>query len=294
LIEQRKILHERTARAIEMNCRCEGAEQTLEEQCAELAYHYGRSGNVTKAVDFLVRAGEQALQRAARFEAVEHFSDALELLRSQPDTPERRWEELRLLVARGGALVAMEGYRHPEVERIFAEVRELSQQMEESSQLLPILMGLSRFAMVRGEYEAAHDLAKRFTRVAAGTEDAASLLPAHFLLGYSAFRIGRFAVARQHLEQGIALHDTCQHQPRPLESLLYRMATNGQDPRVGCFTWLAWVLWHLGYPDQALAQQWPWHKSRPCRPVKLRLDTLPLPYLGLGARVGQCSKMLIG
>ena len=254
LVEQRKILHERTAHAIEMDCCREGSEQTLEEQCAELAYHYGRSGNVPKAVEFLTRAGEQALQRAARFEAVEHFSHALELLRSQPDTPERRWEELRLLLARGGSLVAMEGYRHPEVERIFAQVSELSQQVEESPQLLPILMGLSRFAMVRGEYQTAHDLAQRFTRVAAGTEDAASLLPAHFVLGYSAFRIGRFAVARQHLEQGIALRDTWQHQPKPLESLLYRLAANGQDPRVGCVSWLAWVLWHLGYPDQALMQ----------------------------------------
>jgi class 3 adenylate cyclase/tetratricopeptide (TPR) repeat protein len=254
LIEQRRILHERTAHAIEADCCREGSEQTLEEQCAELAYHYGRSGNVTKAISFLAQAGEQALQRAARAEAVEYFSRALELLRSQPDTPERRWEELRLLVARGGSLVAMEGYRHPEVERIFTQVSELSQQVEESPQLLPILMGLSRFAMVRGEYEAAHELAKRFTRVAAGTEDAASLLPAHFLLGYSAFRIGRFAVARQHLEQGIALHDRWQHRPKPLDSLLYRLAANGQDPRVGCFSWLAWVLWHLGYPDQALTQ----------------------------------------
>jgi class 3 adenylate cyclase/predicted ATPase len=254
LVEQRKILHERTAHAIERNCCREGAEQTLEEQCAELAYHYGRSGNVTKAVDFLTRAGEQALQHAARFEAVEYFSDALELLRSQPDTPERRWEELRLLLARGGSLVAMEGYRHPEVERIFTQVSELSRQVEESSQLLPILMGLSRFAMVRGEYQVAHDFAERFTRVAAGAEDAASLLPAHFVLGYSAFRIGRFALARQHLEQGIALREKWQSRPRPLESLLYRLATNGQDPRVGCFTWLAWVLWHLGYPDQALTQ----------------------------------------
>ena len=87
--------------------------------------------------------------------------------------------------------------------------------MEESPQLLPILLGLSRFAMVRGEYQTAHDLAQRFTRVAAGSEDAASLIPAHFVLGYSAFRIGRFAVARQHLEQGIALRDTWQCSPGP-------------------------------------------------------------------------------
>ena len=252
LIEQRKVLHERIARAIETDCCREGAEQTLEEQCAELAYHYGRSGNVTKAVDFLERAGEQAMQRAARFEAVEHFSDALQLLHSQPDTPERRWEELRLLLARGGVLVVMHGFRHPEVEQIFTQVLTLSRQVEESPQLLPVLMGLSRFALVRGEYQAAHDLAARFTRIAAGVEDAAALVPAHFVLGFSAFRVGQFTAARQHLEQGIALRAQPQSRPKPLDSLLYRLAANGQDPRVGCQSWLGWVLWHLGYPDQAL------------------------------------------
>ena len=253
LIEQRKVLHERTARAIEANCCREGVEQTLEEQCAELAYHYDRSGNVTKAVDFLERAGEQALQRAAREEAVEHFSRALELLRSQPDTPERQQEELRLLVARGGSLAVMKGYRDPEVERIFTHVGELSGQVKESLHLLPVLMSLSRFALVRGEYQAAHDVAERFTRIASGIEDPGALVPAHFVLGYSAFRIGRFPLARQHLEQGIALHASWQGQPHPLDTLLYRLAASGQDPRIGCHSWLAWVLWHLGYPDQAQA-----------------------------------------
>ncbi|MGE0827375.1 MAG: adenylate/guanylate cyclase domain-containing protein [Candidatus Binatia bacterium] len=269
LVEQRKILHERTARAIEADCCREGSEQTVEEQCAELAYHYGRSGNAVKAVEFFERAGEQALQRAAREEAAEHFSHALEFLRVQPETPERQQEELRLLVAHAGSLATMRGYRDPEIERIFAHVCDLSRNMEDAPPLLPVLMSLSRFALVRGEYQAAHDLAERFTRIAHRVEDPAALLPAHFVLGYSAFRIGRFSLARQHLEQGLALHDTWHGQPHPLDSLLYRLAASGQDPRIGCLSWLGWVLWHLGYPDQA----WAYSQKAIARAQELTLIT---------------------
>ncbi len=50
--------------------------------------------------------------------------------------------------------------------------------------------------------------------------------------------------ARGHLEQGIALYNLQQH--RSL-AFLY-----GTDPGVHCLSYASWVLWVLGYPDQAL------------------------------------------
>jgi predicted ATPase len=254
LLEQRKRLHERTARAIEEDCCREESTKTLEEQCGELAYHYSRSGNITKAVDYLERAGEQAISRAARAEALQHFAHALELVRMLPDSAERKLEELRLLAACGGVRITMEGYRHPEVERIFTQVRELAQQGEDTPQLLPVLMTLSRFALIRGEYQDALHLGEWFARLARSTQDEAALLPAHFVLGYSEFRVGRFSVARRHLDQGLALRNAWQRPPNLLDRFLYRSAASGQDPRVGCLSWSGWVLWHLGYPDQALVR----------------------------------------
>jgi adenylate cyclase len=54
---------------------------------------------------------------------------------------------------------------------------------------------------------------------------------------------GEFASAREHLERGIALFDREQHRSH---AFLY-----GYDSGVHCLCFLAWVLWYLGYPDQA-------------------------------------------
>ncbi|MBM4258076.1 MAG: zinc-ribbon domain-containing protein [Deltaproteobacteria bacterium] len=251
LTEQRKILHERTAQAIEADCCRENSQQTLEEQCSELAYHYGRSGNVEKAVEYLQRAGEQALRRSARDEASNHFAGALELLRTLPRSPQRINRELQLLIVRGGALITGKGYRVPEVEHIFNEVRELLPQAEESSQLLPVLMGLWRFVIVRGEYQTSHAIAERLRHLTRGLQETEVLLPAHFALGFSAFRLGHFQNARQHLETCVSLRLEKQPQSR-FESLVYRVSMGGMDPRVGSLSWLAWVSWYLGYPDRAL------------------------------------------
>src|SRR5213594_1454034 len=61
LLERRKVLHERTAQAIEAVYR-----QHLDDHYSELAHHYSRSGNTQKAVDYLHLAGQQAVQRSAR------------------------------------------------------------------------------------------------------------------------------------------------------------------------------------------------------------------------------------
>jgi class 3 adenylate cyclase len=65
LIERRKTLHERTAQAME-----EVYRHRLEDHYSELAYHYSRSGNTQKAINYLQLAGQQAVQRSANVEAI--------------------------------------------------------------------------------------------------------------------------------------------------------------------------------------------------------------------------------
>ena len=59
LVERRRPLHERTARAIEELYR-----DGLDEHYGELAHHYGRTENTAKAVEYLHLAGEQAASSA--------------------------------------------------------------------------------------------------------------------------------------------------------------------------------------------------------------------------------------
>ena len=53
-----------------------------------VAYHFTEAGLIEPAIDYWRRAGERFLGRSAYIEAVKHLSQAIELLRAMPQTPE--------------------------------------------------------------------------------------------------------------------------------------------------------------------------------------------------------------
>src|SRR5262249_27827031 len=114
LVERRRALHERTARAIEVLFH-----SRLEDHYSDLARHYSRSGNTEKAVQYLHLAGQQAVQRSANAEAISSLTTALELLKTLPDTPERAQHELALQIALGVPLIVLKGYGAPEIEKTY-------------------------------------------------------------------------------------------------------------------------------------------------------------------------------
>jgi predicted ATPase len=75
LIERRKEMHEQAGLALESIF----AEQ-LDDHLGQLAHHYCHSDNVAKAVEYLGRAGQQALQRSANADAITSLTAAIELL----------------------------------------------------------------------------------------------------------------------------------------------------------------------------------------------------------------------
>jgi class 3 adenylate cyclase/predicted ATPase len=241
LIERRKVLHEQTAQAIELLFR-----DHLEDHYTELAHHYSRSSNTQKAVEYLHLTGQQAMQRSAYAEAISHSTTALELLKTLPDTVERTQQELTIQLTLGGSLSLPRGHGAPEVERAYTRARELCQQMGETSQLFPVLRGLWNFYLARAELRTARDLGVQLLTLAQRVQTPTLLLEAHQTLGATLLWLGELAPARAHLEQGIALYDSQQHH-RSL-AFLY----GGVDRGMGCLAHAFWILWSLGYPDQAL------------------------------------------
>ena len=75
--------------------------------------------------------------------------------------------------------------------------------------------------------------------------DSALLVEAHYGKGVLLHLLGALVEARTHLEQGMTLYDPQQH--RALGALY-----GGQNPGVWCRSYMTFVLWLLGYPDQAL------------------------------------------
>lgn len=72
---QRRILHNRTAQALEVIW--QGQES---EHADELAYHYGKADNHAKTLDYLILAGERAASRYANDAAMAYFEQAYDLL----------------------------------------------------------------------------------------------------------------------------------------------------------------------------------------------------------------------
>ena len=135
----------------------------------------------------------------------------MELLNTLPDTPERTQQEITLQIALGPALIATKGIAAPAVEHAYARARELCQQVGETPQLFPVLVGLFRFYLLRAELQTAHELGQQCLSLAQRVQDPALLLEAHMALGPPLLFLGEMASAREHAERGIALYDPQQH-----------------------------------------------------------------------------------
>ena len=242
LSERRQEVHARTAQAIASLFH----EQLNDRRLRELAYHSAQSGNTEKAVEYSQRAGEMALKNSAYTEAIRDFNYALDLLPALPHTPDRPQQELTLLISLGSCLMATKGYAAPEVERVYTRARELARGIGDLPQKFPVLFGLWRFHLVRGEYAAAGEMTEKLQRLSECMPDSDQFLPAQQALGLTAFRLGAFTDARAHLERAVDMYDPSVHGPENAQGVI------GQDPGVASLAFLAWMLWHLGYPDQAL------------------------------------------
>jgi class 3 adenylate cyclase len=165
LVERRKLLHERAGEGIEALF----AEQ-LDDHLNELARHYGRSPSIAKAVKYLHLAGQQAAQRSAYTEAVDHLTRGLELLKNLPDEPERTRLELELQLSLMESLRWAKGPGSPESVRAVVRAREICEQVGESAKLFAVLMALQNHQLIGLDLETARDLGERLLTLVEGAK----------------------------------------------------------------------------------------------------------------------------
>jgi class 3 adenylate cyclase/predicted ATPase len=221
--------------------------EVVEAQPELLARHFTEAGRLSEAVAYWQRAGEKAVQRSADREAIGHLTRALELLATLPDTPERVVRELSLQTRLGPAVMATKGYASPEATAIYSRARELARAAGDSQDICPVLFGVWLFNLVRGDHVAAREVAEDLLELAERGGEPGPRMFGHHALGVSLVHMGAPDAARRHFEQILALYDVEAH-----HRLAFRY---GLDVGAHAQAYLAWPLWLLGQPDQALHAQ---------------------------------------
>src|SRR5262249_12985781 len=92
------------------------------------AYHFGRSAEADRAVDYAILAGEKAQSRWANREALAHFGSALTRLASMPDTSANALRRIDAVIKQGEIRFALG--RHSEQLLLLDSIRRL---VEESA-----------------------------------------------------------------------------------------------------------------------------------------------------------------
>jgi predicted ATPase len=218
----------------------------VETQPELVAQHYTAAGCTAQAVVYWQRAGQHASDRSAHLEAIRHVTTGIELLTTLPETPAHTQHALTLHVTLGAALQMAKGHAAPEVEQAYTQARVLCQQVGETPELAPVLLGLWRYYLVRPQLHTARELGETLLRLAQQADDPALAVVAHYALGVTWFCLGVLPAASQHLEAGIV-----RYTPDQRRTPVFRI---GQDPGVVCRAYVAQTLWLQGYPVQALAR----------------------------------------
>jgi len=236
---RQRLLHRWAAEALETI-----SASDLDAVSSRLARHYEQAGMQARAIPYYHRAAKSSQRVYAYVEAIGFLKRALELLEALPQTKERDLLELDLLISLGPSLNVIRGYAASEVGRIYSRARLLCEFAEARDRYFPVLWGSWVFHVVRADLQAAKELASRLLQLAQNQENPTIVAAGHFTLGCTLFHFGELKQAREHFEEALERYDP---QAYPFVLQVY-----GPELGVFCLSYLAHVLWLLGFPDQAL------------------------------------------
>jgi class 3 adenylate cyclase/predicted ATPase len=216
----------------------------IETQPELIAHHLARSGQVEPAIDYMLRAGRRAIQRSANAEAIGQLQQALELLQTLSEGPDRAAKALTLEVTLGQAMIASFGYAASTTKEVLLHARTHINDTTEPGQKFAVLYGIWACYYVGSDVSMQREVASEFLIQAERHGDPGILCIAHRILGSTLVTMGEFAIARMHLEKARALYDPEKH-----ADLRYEF---GQDIGAAALCYLSWVLWHTGHYEDGL------------------------------------------
>jgi predicted ATPase/class 3 adenylate cyclase len=206
-----------------------------------MAQHAEAADLADQALDYWEVAGIQALARSAYKEAIASLENGVRLCQAIENEQQRRVREQRLQLQLGQALIADQSYAAPATLRAFDRALELAEKIGDVSLQLPALWG--RIAGIHIAGTSSADLAQRFAKLAEMQPESGPRLVGLRILALERFFEGRFKEALAFTDEALANYDPVVHCD------LFRLF--GHDARTATAGYKAWILWHLGFPDQA-------------------------------------------
>ncbi|MBV8869347.1 MAG: AAA family ATPase, partial [Acetobacteraceae bacterium] len=241
LRRERQQLHARIAKVL-----AQEALDASETQPEILAHHYTEAGLVEPAVTHWRRAGERAMRRWANVEAVQHFTRAIELLPALPEGAERNRLEFGLNAGLGDAMGEIKGYNAPEVQEVYSRAQAVLDDGAALQHQLFVWNGRFNVAWVSAEHKGARRIAEQCLELASRLQQPKALALAHRIMGQTGWAEGRFAEARDHVEECLAISRSSQLAKDQSRAFVL-------DVLVPAWSYLSRLLWVLGYPRQAEA-----------------------------------------
>ena len=238
---RRQELHARVAGVLEQDFA-----DLVERQPALLAHHLTAAGDIDRAVDQWLKAGQYAAARFAHLEAIRLFERGLATLAALSESRARDQCEIELQLARGLSLFIAKGFAAAEAAQAYTRARELAERHRDAGQLFIAVFGLWQSANGTSRIRDCRGLSNRLLQLTPGAADDGLRLQAHHAAWTTCFFAGEPGAAREHSEAGRRLYDPERHHA-------HRRLYGGHDPGV-CASYVgAQVHWQLGYPDKALA-----------------------------------------
>ena len=262
LKSRRQQLHGQIARALENRFA-----DIVANQPEIVAHHFTEAGLVEPAIDYWLKAGQQAARRSANAEALNHLARGLELLPNIGDPMRRNKSELLLQTSLGNSLRATKGWSTDSVKHAYTRALQLCKESGFDEHTLPAVFGLWTWNFVRAALGEAQALAEHLVNTSENVDDSAYKVLAHEALGFTLFAQGKFAAAHAALERSIRMCEAS-------KAAAY-LDLSAQDPRVHVRLYDGMALWLLGYPDQAL---------RICAEARRYADTSQHPFSEAMAR----------
>ena len=210
----------------------------------ELAVLFETARAPLAAARYFSLAAQSAARLFAHAEAEQLAARGLKLIDTLPDDAARRALELELQMTYALAVKTRAGYSVPAVGAAYRRARELCHQVDDLSQVIPVIMGLSAHYITAGEIRTCLDLAEQLHVIATREGDPHLVMVSEWCLGAAYHHLGELVTAHAHLLKALELHDPAVHGARAWEV--------GIEPGLFCSCEAARTTWLLGRPDEAV------------------------------------------